>query len=192
MGPGVTAVVATGLMRSGLGPDDPAVAKSLKYLEKFVQADGGIYFPKDMVQNYETSLAVVCFHEANRDHRYDKIVKNAEQFLKGIQWGGKDQPVDKGNLAEGGAGYGKKQAARPVEHPVLPRRPESGRRRAGRPGGASAPWSSSPAARTWRAKTTPRPSPPRTPTAASTTRRPPAATARPARPPTAACAATAR
>ena len=109
MGPGVTAVVATGLMRVGLGPDDPAVAKSLKYLEKFVQADGGIYFPKDMVQNYETSLAVVCFQEANRDHRYDTIVKNAEQFLRGIQWGGKDQPVEKGNFKEGGAGYGRKK-----------------------------------------------------------------------------------
>ena len=45
-GPGVTAVAATGLMRVGLGPDDPTVAKSLKYLEKFVQPDGGIYFPR--------------------------------------------------------------------------------------------------------------------------------------------------
>ncbi|MGO8689962.1 MAG: hypothetical protein ACLQLG_10025 [Thermoguttaceae bacterium] len=109
MGPGVTAVAVTGLMRVGLGPDDPAVAKGLKYLEKFVQADGGIYFPKDMVQNYETSLALVCFQEANRDHRYDTIVKNAEQFLRGIQWGGKDQPVEKGDFKGGGAGYGRKK-----------------------------------------------------------------------------------
>ncbi len=109
MGPGVTAVAVTGLMRVGLGPDDPAVAKGLKYLAKFVQADGGIYFPKDMVQNYETSLALVCFQEANRDHRYDTIVKNAEQFLRGIQWGGKDQPVEKGDFKGGGAGYGRKK-----------------------------------------------------------------------------------
>ena len=46
-GPGVTAVVTTGLMRVGLGPDDPMVAKALKYLQSFVQPDGGIYKPKD-------------------------------------------------------------------------------------------------------------------------------------------------
>ena len=32
-GPGVTAVATTGLLRVGVGPDDPLVAKSLKYLE---------------------------------------------------------------------------------------------------------------------------------------------------------------
>jgi squalene-hopene/tetraprenyl-beta-curcumene cyclase len=130
-GPGVTAVAATGLMRVGLGPDDPTVAKALKYLEKFVQPDGGIYSPKNMVQNYETSLAVVCFQEANREmrrddelrnaaeghpthgpvrwdeRRYDKIVKNAEQFLRSLQWGGAGQPAEKGDFKEGGAGYGK-------------------------------------------------------------------------------------
>ncbi len=106
-GPGVTAVAVTGLLRVGLGPDDPTVAKSLKYLEKFIHRDGGIYLADDMVQNYETSLALVCFHEANRDHRYDKIMKNAERFLKSIQWGGEAQPVGKDNLADGGAGYGK-------------------------------------------------------------------------------------
>src|SRR5262245_45165121 len=31
-GPGITAIVATALMRSGLTPSDPSVAKSLKYL----------------------------------------------------------------------------------------------------------------------------------------------------------------
>ena len=106
-GPGVTAVVTTGLLRVGLGPDDPMVAKGLKYLQSFVQPDGGIYKPKVGIQNYETSLAVVCFHEANRDHRYDKLIKNADQFLKTIQWGGDAQPTDKSDPAYGGAGYGK-------------------------------------------------------------------------------------
>ena len=59
------------------------------------------------IQNYETSLAVVCFHEANRDHRYDKLIKNADKFLKTIQWGGDAQPIDKSDPAYGGAGYGK-------------------------------------------------------------------------------------
>ena len=105
--PGVTALVATGLMRVGLGPNDPTVAKSLKYLETFVQKDGGVYKPRNYLQNYETSLALLCFHEANRDHRYDKLIKSAEAFLKNIQWGGEGQPADKSDLTFGGAGYGK-------------------------------------------------------------------------------------
>jgi squalene-hopene/tetraprenyl-beta-curcumene cyclase len=106
-GPGVTAVTTTGLMRVGLTPNDPMVAKALKYLESFQQKDGGIYNPRDGVPNYETSLAIVCFQEANSDHRYDKLVKQAEKFLKGIQWGGENQPADQSNPAYGGAGYGK-------------------------------------------------------------------------------------
>ena len=105
-GPGVTAVATTGLLRVGRSPDDPLVAKSLKWLETYVQPDGGIYSPKNQYQNYETSLATVCFHEANADHRYDKLLKKAEQFLKGIQWGGDNQPAEKDNAAYGGAGYG--------------------------------------------------------------------------------------
>ena len=100
-------MATTGLLRVGVGPDDPLVAKSLKWLETCVQPDGGVYSPKNQYQNYETSLAVVCFHEANRDHRYDKLLKNAEQFLKGVQWGGEKQPAEKDNAAYGGAGYGK-------------------------------------------------------------------------------------
>src|SRR5712691_3081683 len=42
-GPGVTALIAAGLVRNGYGPDDPVVAKALAYLEKFVQKDGGVY-----------------------------------------------------------------------------------------------------------------------------------------------------
>ena len=36
-GPGVTALVTAGILRHGRSADDPAVAKSLKYLESFVQ-----------------------------------------------------------------------------------------------------------------------------------------------------------
>ena len=76
-------------------------------METFVQPDGGVYSPKNEYQNYETSLCVFASHEANRDHRYDKLLKKAEQFLKGAQWGSESQPADKDNAAYGGAGYGK-------------------------------------------------------------------------------------
>ena len=105
-GPGVTAVVTAALLRVGRSPDDPLVAKSLKYLESFVQPDGAVAPPKSGVRNYETSLALMCFVEANRNGRYDKIIKNAEKFLKANQWA-EAQGQDKASPAYGGAGYGK-------------------------------------------------------------------------------------
>src|SRR5271163_5038339 len=41
-GPGVTALVVAAFLRNGIGPDDPTVAKALKFLEKNVQKNGGI------------------------------------------------------------------------------------------------------------------------------------------------------
>lgn len=106
-GSGVTSVVTYALLRSGLGPDDPTVAKSLKYLEGLAQKDGGVYDPKIPYQNYETSLAIMCFAEANKDHRYDKLIKAADKYLKSTQWGGEGQAVDKSDPRYGGGGYGK-------------------------------------------------------------------------------------
>ena len=49
--------------------------------------DGGIHRLDSRYRNYETCLAVMCFAEANRDGRYDKVLENADRFLKSIQWG---------------------------------------------------------------------------------------------------------
>jgi squalene-hopene/tetraprenyl-beta-curcumene cyclase len=100
-GPGVTAICTDALLRHGRSPDDPAVAKSLKWIQKFVHDDGGIYSPNSPVKNYETSLAVLCFSAANADGRYAKLIGNADKFLKGVQWGG-----EKSDFKYGGAGYG--------------------------------------------------------------------------------------
>jgi squalene-hopene/tetraprenyl-beta-curcumene cyclase len=112
-GPAVTGLVATALLRHGRTVNDPAVAKALKYVESFVQPAGGIHHPKSMYQNYETCVAVLCFKEANKDGRYDKLLKNADKFLKGHQWDEGEtmagKKVDKSNPAYGGAGYGKHQ-----------------------------------------------------------------------------------
>jgi squalene-hopene/tetraprenyl-beta-curcumene cyclase len=105
-GPGVTAVVTLAILRHGRTPDDPLVAKSLKYLEGFVQPDGAVSLKDSMYRNYETSLAVVCFSEANRNGRYDKLIKNAKSFLTKYQWT-ESQDQDKSSPSYGGAGYGK-------------------------------------------------------------------------------------
>ena len=106
LGPGVTALVTTAIMRHGRTPDDPLVARSLKYLEGFVHADGGIYLKGAFYRNYETCLAILCFSEANRDGRYDKLINGADGFIKGIQWD-EDEGHDRSSNSYGGAGYGK-------------------------------------------------------------------------------------
>jgi squalene-hopene/tetraprenyl-beta-curcumene cyclase len=107
-GPAVTALVTTGLLRSGRTADDPQVAKSLKYLEKFVNSDGSVSKADSTHKNYETCVAILCFTEANKDGRYDKLLKGAEKYVKTEQWDeGEDK--DKADVAFGGAGYGSKK-----------------------------------------------------------------------------------
>ena len=104
-GPGITAIVTTAMLRSGRTPNDPLVAKSLKYLEQFVRDDGGVYGDGSRYKNYETSLAIMCFNEANRDGRYDELLRKAEGFDKQIQWDA-DEGHDESSPSYGGAGYG--------------------------------------------------------------------------------------
>ena len=105
-GPAVTALVTTAILRHGRSPEDPAVAKSLKYLEGFVREDGGVYAEGTYYKNYETCIAILCFTEANRGGKYDKLIKGADAFVKSNQWGaaGDKGPQD---VEFGGAGYGK-------------------------------------------------------------------------------------
>lgn len=107
-GPAVTALVTSGLLKNGRSPDDPLVAKSLKYLEGFVQPDGGIYNPNGNVLNYETCISINCFAAANRDGRYDKLLEGATAFVKGQQWD-EGEGHDRNSVNYGGAGYGSKK-----------------------------------------------------------------------------------
>ncbi len=103
--PGISALVVTSLMRSGVPVDDPMVAKSLKNLETFIKKDGGIYFKQSNHRNYETSISLLAFHAANADGRYDKTIADAAKFLRGLQWD-EDEGLKKSDDAFGGAGYG--------------------------------------------------------------------------------------
>ena len=40
-GPAVTALITTAILRHGRSPEDPLVARSLKWLQGFVRDDGG-------------------------------------------------------------------------------------------------------------------------------------------------------
>lgn len=106
LGPGVTALVATSILRNGRSASDPMVARALEYLQGQVHADGGIYAKGFRYRNYETCLAILCFTSANRDGRYDKILRRAEGLVKQIQWDG-SEGYDETSVSYGGAGYGK-------------------------------------------------------------------------------------
>ena len=105
-GIGPTALVTTALLRHGVPASDPSMAQSLKYLEKHIQPDGGIYKPGTFFRNYETCLTILCFTEANKAGRYDKVIKKADAFIKGLQWD-EDEGKDPSDVAYGGGGYGK-------------------------------------------------------------------------------------
>jgi hypothetical protein len=103
--PGLTALIVSGLIRSGKTVDDAVVAKALKALEAAIKPDGGIY--NKGLANYTTALAVLAFKEANAAGKYDAAIANAAKFLKTLQYGdGND--VDSKDAKFGGAGYDKK------------------------------------------------------------------------------------
>jgi squalene-hopene/tetraprenyl-beta-curcumene cyclase len=104
VGPAVTAIVVTGLVRNGRSADDPMVRKGLEYLTGFVRDDGGIYAEGSRIKNYETCVVLMAFAEANKDHRYDKIIKGADAYIRGLQAEGLKQ--GSANVAYGGVGYG--------------------------------------------------------------------------------------
>jgi squalene-hopene/tetraprenyl-beta-curcumene cyclase len=81
------------------------VARSLAHLEGLVQPDGGIHRPESKYRNYETCLAIMCFAEANRDGRYQALLKKADAFIKQQQWD-QGEGIESADPAFGGAGYG--------------------------------------------------------------------------------------
>lgn len=97
-GPGVSALVAAGLIRHGLA-DDATVRKTLGYLERAVKPDGGIY--DRGLANYTTCVALIAFKEANTKGQYDAVVANAMKFLKSLQ----ADDADVKDARYGGVGY---------------------------------------------------------------------------------------
>jgi squalene-hopene/tetraprenyl-beta-curcumene cyclase len=104
--PGISGLVAYALLRSGVSPDDPTLKKALAHLESFRQRDGGLYLPKSNHANYETSIVMLAFQAANRDGRYDDVLKAAEKFVRKLQWD-ETEDTDRTDPKYGGLGYGK-------------------------------------------------------------------------------------
>lgn len=105
-GPAVTALVTAALLKHGRSPEDPQIAKSLKYLEGFVREDGGIHAAETNHKNYETALGLLAFSLANKNGKYDAIIKKGDAYVKSMQWGATDGKVAS-DVEYGGAGYGR-------------------------------------------------------------------------------------
>lgn len=106
--PGITALVLTGLLRSGrVTPFEPVAEKALAYLEGIFDPAGGT--PAAAHANYSTAIAIMAFQEANKDGRFDRIIQGGQEFLKSKQWDeGEEKSRD--DPFYGGAGYGGKNS----------------------------------------------------------------------------------
>lgn len=100
-GPGITAVAVAGMIRNGVSPQEPVVAKGLEYLLSQTREDGGIY--SKFLANYTTAIAIMAFKDANKSGKYDQVIKKAGEFLKSIQ-----HDEEESHLNHGGFGYDKK------------------------------------------------------------------------------------
>ena len=104
--PGISGLITYSLLISGVSPTDPIVEKGLKHLESFIQPDGGIYSPKSYHSNYETAICQLAFQAANAKGQYAETIKNADRFLRKLQWD-ETESTDRPDVKYGGAGYGR-------------------------------------------------------------------------------------
>jgi squalene-hopene/tetraprenyl-beta-curcumene cyclase len=107
---GVTGVVVTGLLQTGAKADSEPTAKGLKFIEGLVNEKAGHIAgadPKQGLQNYVTSVNVMALVAAKQDDKYKKVIGNAADFLKKLQWDDGEGKKD-GDDFFGGAGYDSK------------------------------------------------------------------------------------
>jgi len=108
---GITGIVVTGLLQSGkVTPEDPFVAKALKYIESLVNPKAGHIAGKDPalgLQNYVTSVNVMALQAANKADKYKAVIGDAVKFLRQLQWDDGEGKKDSDDFF-GGAGYDSK------------------------------------------------------------------------------------
>ncbi|HQR42675.1 MAG TPA: terpene cyclase/mutase family protein [Gemmatales bacterium] len=86
---GITGIVVTALIKSGVSLDDPMVKNGLAYLEKLINSKEGHIAgsnPKQQLKNYVTSVNVMAFAAANKNGKYQQVVDAGAKFLIGLQW----------------------------------------------------------------------------------------------------------
>lgn len=107
--PGMTGIVVQGLLRSGkVKPDDPVVAKAMKYLESLADPEGHLAGPKSKVNshNYPTCTNLIAFSLVDPERsKYKSVIDKAATYLKKLQWDESEEKTQS-DVIYGGAGYG--------------------------------------------------------------------------------------
>ena len=106
-GPGITGLVLSSLAASGLKEGDETVDKCVKYLLSTRRDNGGLFAEGSKHANYETCLALSAFSRLNVDGKYEKLIADAQAFLKKEQWD-ETEGLESSDVRFGGAGYGSK------------------------------------------------------------------------------------
>ncbi len=106
-GIGVNVIVLTGLLESGLSPEDPMIVKGMKNLLKNIKEDGGIYSTGGMIACYESCLALSCLNLARKKgiKGLDQKIEDAEKYIRGQQYSDKTG-TSRDDVYYGGLGYG--------------------------------------------------------------------------------------
>lgn len=106
--PGVTGVVVTGLLRTGeITPENPVASKGLAYIEGLINIKEGHIAgqdPQAQLKNYVTSINVMALSAARRQDKYKKVIGNATEYLKKLQWDEEEGKLPSSDFY-GGAGY---------------------------------------------------------------------------------------
>lgn len=105
--PGITAVVLTGLFKSGKAKaDDPMAAKALKFVESLVdEKEGHIAAGENLRHKFYTTSVNVQAFKASGSKKYDATIDRAVAYFKKGQTGADDgKKEDDSNY--GGFGYG--------------------------------------------------------------------------------------
>ena len=104
--PAITALVVKCLVQDeDYGPKHPAARRGLEFVLRYVQPDGGIYVPGEGMRNYHTSVVLMAL-AATKDPTHSRLIKNAQNFLKKLQWDD-GEGHEASSSWYGGQGYGR-------------------------------------------------------------------------------------
>lgn len=102
--PAMTALVLSSYLRAhpSISINEPMIRDGFEFLKSCVKPDGGIYL--DDMPNYNTAICLTAFKDANFAE-FDPIIKNAEDYLMGLQINESDDYTPDSTFY-GGVGYG--------------------------------------------------------------------------------------
>lgn len=102
--PAMTALVLSSFLRAhpSITTKEPVIHNGFGFLKSCVKPNGSIFL--DDMPNYNTAICLMAFKDAN-DRRFDTIIRNAENYLFGLQID-ESEDASTDSLYYGGVGYG--------------------------------------------------------------------------------------